>query len=158
MPWIVPLILVGFPVLEITTFIVMINSIGFLATLALALGGAMLGVMILRNQSLATAWTMREQLTRGEFPVDGMFDGLCLTFAGLLLVFPGFISDALALFLLVPPLRRMLRLWWGRKTVSGQTHSNTNHSNTNHSGTSRPSTPPPVIEGDYQVLEPDDKR
>lgn len=151
MPWIVPFILVGFPVLEIATFIAMINSIGFLATLALALGGAMLGVMILRNQSLATAWTMRQQLARGEFPADGMFDGLCLTFAGLLFLFPGFISDGLALLLLIPPLRRILHLWWGRRT-------NPSYTAADYGSNSRSSAPPPVIEGDYQVLEPDDKR
>lgn len=151
MGWIVPLILVGFPILEIATFIAMINSIGFLATVALALGGAMLGLLILRNQSLATTWSMRQQLARGEFPMDSMFDSLCLTFAGLLLIFPGFISDVLAIFLLLPPLRRGLSLLWGRRTTP-------NSGTAADSTASRSSTPPPIIEGDYQVLEPDDKR
>jgi UPF0716 protein FxsA len=41
--------------------------------------------------------------------VDDLFDGICLVIAGLLLMMPGFLSDIIALMLLVPRLRSVIR-------------------------------------------------
>jgi len=41
-----------------------------------------------------------------ELPVIALFEGLCLIFAGALLLTPGFITDAVGFVLLIPPLRQ----------------------------------------------------
>jgi UPF0716 protein FxsA len=46
-------------------------------------------------------------------------EGALLVVAGVLLVIPGLISDALALLLLVPPIRRALARLFIRRAVSG---------------------------------------
>src|SRR3546814_13232743 len=64
--------------------------------------------MLIRTQGLRTWMQARASLDRGEMPVRELFDGLCLFAAGILLMTPGFFTDALALLLLLPPLRHLL--------------------------------------------------
>ena len=52
-------------------------------------------------------------------PVAAGFDSLCLLVAGGLFILPGFVSDALALLLLLPPVRLGLRVLLARRLVSG---------------------------------------
>jgi len=40
-------------------------------------------------------------------PADEMLDGLFLLLAGILMVFPGFVSDVFGVLLLLPPVRRL---------------------------------------------------
>jgi UPF0716 protein FxsA len=44
-------------------------------------------------------------LNRQEMPTEALLGGIAWWVAGALLVFPGFISDALALLVLLPPVR-----------------------------------------------------
>jgi UPF0716 protein FxsA len=43
-----------------------------------------------------------------RLPVRELFDGICLIFAGAMLLTPGFLTDAVGFTLLVPPLRALL--------------------------------------------------
>jgi UPF0716 protein FxsA len=73
------------------------------------------GMAIIRLQGLATLRRVRSELDRGAMPGAALFDGACLVFAGLLLIIPGFLTDIVALLLLMPPLRAALRTWLGRR-------------------------------------------
>src|SRR5690606_23279119 len=66
------------------------------------------GIVIMRLQGLATALQVRAALAHGELPARALLVGACVTLAGLLLLFPGFVSDAIAALLLVPPLRELM--------------------------------------------------
>jgi UPF0716 protein FxsA len=50
----------------------------------------------------------QEAVMRGEPPVGAMLDGGMSVMAGLLLIMPGLITDALGLILLIPPARHFL--------------------------------------------------
>lgn len=50
-------------------------------------------------------------------PVAEVFDGLCLALAGVLLLIPGYLSDVLALALILPPTRRLLARLLARRFV-----------------------------------------
>ena len=51
-----------------------------------------------------------------------MFDGLCLLIAGVLFIIPGFVSDAIGLALVLPPVRTLLRaLIWRHLATHGET-------------------------------------
>ncbi len=149
MPWLIVLVLIGLPVVEIALFVKSAQWIGVLPTIALAIAAGMAGVALLRRQGLDTMFRARAQMDRGEVPVAEAFDGICLAFAGALLFLPGFFSDIVALALLLPPVRAALRLWLAghlRVVVPASA-----------SGPDRNGGPPPVIEVDYQVMD-DDRR
>ena len=101
------LMIFGLPIAEIAGFVVIGGRIGVLATLAWVFLAAGLGLAIIRLQGMATALQVRAALARDELPGRALFDGACVALAGLLLMIPGFVSDAVAILLLLPPLRSL---------------------------------------------------
>lgn len=136
MAWIVVVGVLAFPVIEITLFVKSSQLIGILPTIAAAVLAGIAGVALVKHQGIRTALAARAQLDRGEVPLRHAFDGLCLAAAGLLLLLPGFLSDLLALLLLVPPVRGGLRRWLATRLQ-----------------TAGPDGGPPVIEVEYHVMD-----
>jgi len=132
MAWLILAGIVALPVIEIALFVKSADLIGVMATVALAVLAVTSGGILLRQQGLALLWRARGQLAQGQMPVDEAFDGLCLAVAGFLLILPGFLTDAMALVLLLPPVRRSLRSWLGRAVVT---------------------SPPGTIDAEYHVIE-----
>lgn len=101
------------PLLEIAVLVEVGGLIGVWPTLAVVIATALAGSWLLRSQGLGVLNRARATLARNEFPAGELFDGLCLLVAGVLLLTPGFITDALGLLLFVPALRISLgrRLW-----------------------------------------------
>ncbi|TBU96246.1 membrane protein FxsA [Stutzerimonas kirkiae] len=97
-----------FPLAELAVLIKVGSSIGVLATILLLILSGMAGVLVMRLAGFATAWRMRERMARGELPEKEMLQGALLAVAGGLLILPGFISDLIALLILLPFTRRML--------------------------------------------------
>ena len=103
------LLVVGIPAAEITLFIVFGGEIGVFATIALVILTAMAGGALIRRQGLQTLTRAQQALARSELPIKEAFDGVCLVAAGALLVTPGFMTDAVGLCLLLPPIRALIR-------------------------------------------------
>lgn len=104
-------LLIVIPLLEITVFIQVGRLIGAWPTVALVFLIAAVGMGLLRAQGLATLNRARASLERNEVPVREVFDGLCLVVGGVLLLLPGFVTDALAVLLFLPVVRNGLRAW-----------------------------------------------
>lgn len=136
------------PIAEIAGFVVIGGRIGVLATLAWVILAAALGLGILRLQGMATAFQLRAALSRDEVPGRALFDGACVALAGLLLIFPGFVSDALAVPLLLPPLRGALFRLIARQV---DTHLRGNMGGAAAAARGRGV----VIEGEYHEIDPD---
>ncbi len=112
MPLLALLLLV--PVLaEITVFIVVGRWIGVLATLLLFIAIGVIGTLLLKRQGMRALREMQAALGRGEPPAEPVAHAALLVLAALLLIFPGFLSDLMALPLLLPPVRRALIRWLG---------------------------------------------
>lgn len=107
----------AFPILEMAVLIKTGQRIGFWATLALLVGAGVVGSLIMSRQSLAALRRTQESMAQGKPPVAPMIDSLFLLLAGMLLIIPGLISDALALLLLIPPLRRAVARWSVRRMM-----------------------------------------
>lgn len=105
------LLLFLLPFLEIYVLITVGSSIGFLPTVALVLGLSVFGAYLLRQQGLKTLFSAQQSLAEGHMPVETLLDGAGLTLAGVLMVAPGLITDAMGFVLLVPQLRRPLMTW-----------------------------------------------
>jgi UPF0716 protein FxsA len=91
---------------EIATLIAVGGALGVLPTLLLLGATTAGGLALVRYLGLDLLRRAEAVLARGEAPVDAVFDGICLLLAGLLLAAPGFLSDVVALGLLLRPLRR----------------------------------------------------
>ena len=92
------LILIAIPIAELYVGSLVVDQWGFGTALLLLLTGAVLGIIVVR-----TAWRRRP---RGA-------DNALLFLAGLLLIFPGYVTDVLGLLLLLPPVRAVLKVWIG---------------------------------------------
>jgi len=108
MPFVIIILCLAAPLIELTVLIKVGQAIGFWTTLLLVVGMAALGAFLLHRQGWSTMQRAQSALTRGEAPVGPMLDGMMLGFAGFLFLVPGLVSDAFGLLLLIPPLRRAL--------------------------------------------------
>src|SRR5437763_494530 len=82
---------------------------GVLNTIALLALMPFLGIWLVKRAGLAVFRRLHVTLEAGRVPHKEMIDGFLLLFAGLLLIVPGFITDAVALLLLFPPTRIAVR-------------------------------------------------
>jgi UPF0716 protein FxsA len=104
------LLFVGVPLVELYLLIQVGSEIGALPTIALSILTAVIGTFLVRVQGFSVLLRVRDMLDRGEAPAIEVLDGALLLIAGLMLLLPGFITDALGFLLLIPPLRRQLIL------------------------------------------------
>jgi UPF0716 protein FxsA len=97
------------PVLEIYVLIQVGSSIGALNTIALVLLTAFAGAWLARTEGMQTMLRVRESMNRGIMPTNELVDAAIILAAGLVLLTPGFITDALGLLLLFPPTRKIFK-------------------------------------------------
>jgi len=97
------------PVLELAVIIEVSSKIGLLNTIATLVLVSFFGAWLVRRQGLATLRRVRRSLDRGVLPTPDLVDGAAILVAGALLLTPGFITDAIGLLLLFPPTRSLVR-------------------------------------------------
>lgn len=97
--------LILLPIVEIAIFIKVGQTIGLFPTLALVVVAALLGGLLLRQQGLSVLGQMRSNMNAGQMPGRAIADAMMIGVAAVFLVLPGFLSDLVALALLLPPVR-----------------------------------------------------
>ena len=108
-----PLLLIGFiavPLAELFILIEVGSAIGALPAILVCIATAAAGAALVRAQGLRTLWEVQRALGRGELPAVAMLEGVMLAVAGVLLLTPGLVTDAVGFAALVPPLRRAVIL------------------------------------------------
>ena len=101
------------PIAELYVIIQVGSAIGVLPTLAIILGGAVVGSALLRAQGRAAWRRFNAALQQRRFPARETADGVMIVVGGTLLLTPGFITDIVGLALLFPPSRALVRaLMW----------------------------------------------
>jgi UPF0716 protein FxsA len=113
--FVVVLLLVLWPLVEIAVFLQVVAWIGVLNTLAVMVAISICGAWLVKRQGIGTLARMRSELDDGRIPTGPMTDGGLLAAAGFLLLLPGFVSDVVGLALLVPPVRGVVRGALGRR-------------------------------------------
>jgi UPF0716 protein FxsA len=113
--FVVVLLLVLWPLVEIAVFLQVVQWIGVLDTLVLMLVIAIGGAWLVKRQGIGTFARMRAELDDGRVPTGPMTDGGLLALAGFLLLLPGFVTDVFGLLLLLPPVRALVRSRLGRR-------------------------------------------
>ena len=102
---ILPLLILVLPLLEIAGFVIVGKQIGALATVGLVIASTIAGALLLRTQGLGVMRRVRAEMDAGQDPGRQLAHGAMLFLAAVLLVVPGFLTDIVALLLLLPPVR-----------------------------------------------------
>ena len=96
------IIFIVIPVIEISLFIEIGSFIGSFNTILLIFTTALIGVYFVRQQGISTYSKLYNQLQNQEAPIQTMFEGLVILISGILLITPGFFTDALGFLGLIP--------------------------------------------------------
>jgi UPF0716 protein FxsA len=107
--FLVLLLLVVIPVVEIAVFFQVASMIGVLDTLGVLLLFSIGGLLLVRHEGMGTMAKMRAELNEGRVPGSHLADGFWLLVAGLLLLVPGFVTAFAGLLLLLPPVRGLAK-------------------------------------------------
>ncbi|MGR9106658.1 MAG: FxsA family protein [Gammaproteobacteria bacterium] len=94
------------PIIEIYLLLRIGSLIGALPTVILVVGTAVLGATMLKSQGLNTLRRLQDTLARQEIPAQEIVEGPLLLIGGALLLTPGFMTDAMGFYLLIPSTRK----------------------------------------------------
>src|SRR5262245_25965059 len=97
------------PLVELAVIVQVATTVGVLNTIGLLIAVSILGAWLARREGLVTLQRIQVALGRGEIPSREVADGGLILLAGALMIAPGFISDIVALLLLLPPTRAGFR-------------------------------------------------
>lgn len=148
-----PLLLIGVPLIEIALFVTIGGRIGLMATIAVVVITAVIGSALLRHQGLAALARAQQAAEAGKMPVEPLVDAVFLFAAGLLLLTPGFLTDAIGFVLFIPAVRRRFAGWaWQALRASSSLHVYETGSSGQPGGEGGQANGP-VIEGTYRDLD-----
>jgi UPF0716 protein FxsA len=108
------LVAAALPFLEIAGFVWLGSKLGVPLTLFWVLAAMVAGLALLRHTGLQAVGRLRAALAEGKEPGHSIIDSACFAAAAMLLIIPGFVSDALALILMLP----ITRHWLLRRTAA----------------------------------------
>lgn len=103
------LLFIGLPILEIVLLIQVGDAIGTWPTIGICVATGLLGAWLSRAQGARTMQAMQARMRRGEMPGREMTDAAMILVAGVMLMTPGVVTDALGLLLLTPFGRALAR-------------------------------------------------
>ena len=135
------ILIIGIPLIEIYLFIKIGSQIGAFNTVFLILATAVFGIAYARYEGFNNLKSGLNHLIKNELPVYEIISGATLAFAAFLLIMPGFATDFLGVFLVIPFTRKIILNRFIKKNKK-QNKKNKD-----------------FIEGDYEdISEDDDKK
>jgi len=102
-------IFIGVPFAEIYVLLQVGHAIGVLNTLALLILVSMVGAWLAKQAGLSVLRRMQAAMNAGRVPGAELVDGFIVLLAGALMITPGFLTDIVAILLLLPPIRAGVR-------------------------------------------------
>lgn len=115
---ILPAFILPLPLAEIAGFVVVGRAIGLWLTLALVMLGFVLGMILLRRQGIGILRRMSSEGRNGVMPGRELLQPAMNVIASLLLIIPGFITDVIAILILIPPVRDFVWRWVAKRFVT----------------------------------------
>ncbi|HBU89613.1 MULTISPECIES: FxsA family protein [Bacillus] len=103
------LLLILFPAVEISLFLISSKIIGILPTMLMIVLTSALGAYFARKQGIEAFQKVQRDLQYGKMPGVTIVDGFCILIGGLLLLIPGFLSDIIGALLLIPMTRKQIK-------------------------------------------------
>jgi UPF0716 protein FxsA len=108
MPFLVVLFIVV-PLAELAVIIAAGRAFGILETLLALFAISIAGAWLAKTQGLGVLQRIRAEMDAGRMPASELIDGALILVGAVLLLTPGFLTDLVAVGLLVPPGRRVVR-------------------------------------------------
>ena len=102
------LFLIAVPAIEIFLMIKIGQNIGALSTVGLIFLTAIIGLYFAKIAGLNTLRSGIYNLYKNKSPIFEMISGASIAFAALLLIIPGFVTDAIGFLLLIPFTRKII--------------------------------------------------
>ncbi len=102
------LFLIAVPAIEIFVMIKIGQNIGALSTVSLIFLTAIIGLYSAKIAGLNTLRSGIYNLYKNKSPIFEMISGASIAFAALLLIIPGFVTDAVGFLLLIPFTRKII--------------------------------------------------
>ena len=131
------LIILLIPIIEIYLFIKIGSQIGALSTIFLIFTTAMIGLYYAKYEGLNTLRSAIKQVIKNEIPIYEIISGAALAFAAILMILPGFLTDAIGLLIIFPWTRKIFF-----KKISKKNYKNKKN----------------FIDGEYEDLDEKDDR
>jgi UPF0716 protein FxsA len=97
------------PALEIWILITAGKLIGAIPTILLIILTGVLGAWLAKYQGISALRSAQQKMSSGQMPGDVIIDGLCILVGGVVLLTPGFITDAIGFALLLPATRNLIK-------------------------------------------------
>jgi UPF0716 protein FxsA len=117
MPLLLILLFIVVPIAELYVIIKVGELIGVWPTLILLLADALLGSWLLKHEGRGAWRRFNQALAERRFPGREVADGALIIVGGTLLLTPGFLTDIVGVFLLLPPTRAISRRLLKRFTI-----------------------------------------
>ena len=128
------------PAVEIYLLIKIGSQIGAVSTILLIFTTAIIGIYYAKYEGLNTLKSGFTQLSKNETPAYEVISGAAIAFAALLLIIPGFATDALGFLLIFPYSRKMIFKKFSKKFKPKENKKNN------------------FIDGDFEDIEDDNDR
>ncbi len=99
------------PLIELYVILEVGSVFGALETVLLVVLTAVAGAFFTKLEGLRTLQRMQQQIMHGQLPAEELVDSVLICVAGVLLLTPGFLTDAFGLWILIPPTRTLFKRW-----------------------------------------------
>ena len=97
------------PFLELYVIVQVAQGVGVPETILLLIAISLVGAWLAKLSGLSVLRRLQRTVRAGRMPSTELVDGALVLFAGALMVTPGFLTDVLAITLLLPPTRAVVR-------------------------------------------------
>ncbi len=120
------LIFIVVPLIEILLLIEIGSRIGAFNTILVIVLTAIVGASMMRQQGFTIMRNIQRDLSQGRMPTGELINGALVLVGGIVLLTPGFFTDAVGFILLIPAtrgfIRKKIQLLIRRKIESGDIH------------------------------------
>ena len=109
MAWLLAVVFLVVPIVELAVILQVGQAIGVLETVALLIAVSVVGGWLVKREGVGALRRISTAVQAGRVPGRDLADGALIVLAGALLITPGFLSDVLGIALLLPPVRAVIR-------------------------------------------------
>jgi UPF0716 protein FxsA len=97
------------PLAELYVILQVGQAIGVLDTIGLLILISVVGAWLAKREGIGVLRRIQRSIEAGRVPGTELIDGFLILLAGALMLTPGFLTDILAILLLLPPVRVVVR-------------------------------------------------